>query len=204
MTYDSLRGGSGIQWPCTDESPEGTERIYTDHVFNTRSDYCETYGHDLVTGAAVEPAQHAAWRLDGRARLIGVPWKPSPENPGGEYPFALSTGRTVYHFHTRTKTGRAPELDAAAPDAWVEVSPADAKELGIVEGDLLRVESVRGAVEVPARVSDIREGTVFVPFHYGDSDAARADGRSRAANDSPSRPGTRSRSSRSSRQARSG
>jgi ferredoxin-nitrate reductase len=183
MTYDSLRGGSGIQWPCTEDSPRGTERIYTDHVFNTQHDYCESFGHDLQTGAAVTPEQHAAWRLDGRARLIGVPWSPSPENPGEEYPFALSTGRTAYHFHTRTKTGRAAELDAAAPDAWVEVSPTDAKELGIAEGDLVRVESVRGAIEVPARVCDVREGTVFVPFHYGDSDAARAGGRPRAANE---------------------
>jgi anaerobic selenocysteine-containing dehydrogenase len=183
MTYDSLRGGSGIQWPCTEDSPEGTERIYTDHVFNTDHDYCENFGHDLQTGAAVTPEEHAALRLDGRARLIGVPWTPSPENPGEEYPFALSTGRTAYHFHTRTKTGRAGELDSAAPDAWVEISPPDAKQLGIAEGDLVRVESVRGAIEVPARVSNVREGTVFVPFHYGDADAARHGGRPRAANE---------------------
>jgi ferredoxin-nitrate reductase len=183
MSYDSLRGGSGIQWPCTEESPHGTERIYTDHVFNTRHDYCENYGHDLQTGAMVTPEQHAALRLDGRARLIGVPWTPSPENPGEEYPLALSTGRTAYHFHTRTKTARAAELQAAAPDAWVEISPTDAEELGIAEGDLVRVESARGAIEVPARVSHVREGTVFVPFHYGDGDAAEADGRSRAANE---------------------
>jgi ferredoxin-nitrate reductase len=180
MTYDKLRGGSGIQWPCTEDAPEGTERIYTDHVFNTDHDYCENYGHDLTTGAAVTPEEHAAMRLDGRARLIGVPWSPSPEHPGEEYPFALSTGRTVYHFHTRTKTGRARELHDAAPDGWVEVNPTDAQKLGIEEGDLVRVESVRGAVEVPARVAHVREGTVFVPFHYGNADA---DGRSRAANE---------------------
>ena len=66
---------------------------------------------------------------------------------GDEYPFALTTGRTVYHFHTRTKTGRAPELQAAAPDVWVELCPSDAKRLGIDEGDLVRVSSPRGAVE---------------------------------------------------------
>lgn len=180
MTYDALRGGSGIQRPCTEEKPRGTERIYTDHVFGTFDNYCENYGHDLVTGAVVTPTEHAALRLDGRARLKGAHWTPSPENPGEDYPLALSTGRTAFHFHTRTKTRRADELNNAAPDAWVELAPADAQELGVVEGDLVRVESARGGIEVPARISGIRQGTVFVPFHYGDDDS---DGRKRAANE---------------------
>ena len=181
MSYELLRGSGGIQWPCTPDAPEGTERIYTDSQFGTDDDYCENYGHDLLTGAAVTPTEHAAKRYDGRARLLGAPWTPPPEFPTDDYPLGLGTGRTVYHFHTRTKTGRAPELDAAAPDAWVEISPEDAGPLGIAEGDLVRVESPRGAIEVRARVSDIRPGAVFVPFHYGDAD--RGDRATRAANE---------------------
>ena len=181
MSYDLLRGSGGIQWPCTDDAPEGTERIYTDHRFPTTDDYCENYGHDLLTGAAVTPTEHAAARYDGKARLKAAPWTPAPEVPGEEYPLALGTGRTAYHFHTRTKTGRAPELAQAAPDAWVEISPEDAGPLGVAEGDLVRVESARGAVEVAARISDIRPGAVFLPFHYGDVD--RGDRATRAANE---------------------
>lgn len=181
MSYDKLRGSGGIQWPCTDDAPEGTERIYTDHVFNTQDDYCENYGHDLLTGATVTATEHKAARYDGRARLKAAPWTPPPEFPSEDYPLGLGTGRTVFHFHTRTKTRRAPELNAAAPDAWVEISPEDATPLGIAEGDLVRVESPRGAIEAKARVSNIRPGAVFVPFHYGDVDR---DGRpSRAANE---------------------
>jgi anaerobic selenocysteine-containing dehydrogenase len=181
MSYAKLRGSGGIQWPCTDEAPEGTERIYTDHVFNTQDDYCENYGHDLLTGAAVDATEHKAMRYDGRARLKAAPWTPPPEVPSDEYPLGLGTGRTVFHFHTRTKTMRATELHEAAPDAWVEIAPEDAGPLGIAEGDLVRVESARGALEARARVSDIRPGAVFVPFHYGDVDR---DGRpSRAANE---------------------
>jgi anaerobic selenocysteine-containing dehydrogenase len=88
----------------------------------------------------------------------------------------------VYHFHTRTKTGRAPELDAAAPDVWVELSAEDASDLGVADGDLVRVESPRGAMEGPARVGGIRPGTVFVPFHYGYWDRDDGD-RDRAANE---------------------
>jgi ferredoxin-nitrate reductase len=84
----------------------------------------------------------------------------------------LTTGRTVYQFHTRTKTGRAPQLDAAAPDAWVELHVEDAEQLGIGEGDLVRLESPRGTLEAPARLTGIRPGTVFVPFHYGARDHA--------------------------------
>ena len=94
-------------------------------------------------------------------------YRPSPEVTSADYPLLLTTGRTVYHFHTRTKTGRAPELAAAAPDVWVELSESDAEELGILEGDLVRLESPRGALEARARTSAVREGVVFVPFHYG-------------------------------------
>lgn len=186
LTYDKLRRGSGIQWPCNDEAPEGTERLYTDGVFVTRPDRCEDYGHELVTGATFTEAEFKALGANGRAILRPAPYTPPHEEPGDEYPFVLDTGRTVYHFHTRTKTGRTPELQAAAPDAWVELAPADAERIGVGEGDRVRVETPRGAVEANARLTGIREGVVFVPFHYGywDTDDPRGpDGRPRAANE---------------------
>ena len=184
MTYDKLRDSAGIQWPCTDQAPDGTERLYTDHSFPTRDDDCETYGHDLATGAAVTAVEHRAWRYDGRARLTGTAWTPPPENPDGTYPLQLNTGRIVYHFHTRTKTGRARELADAAPDAWVELAPQDAAEHDINDGDLVRVESVRGHIDVRARCTGTKPGTVFVPFHYGDIDQENTGhGRRRAANE---------------------
>jgi ferredoxin-nitrate reductase len=175
LSYDKLRGGPGIQWPCTDEAPDGTERLYVDHDFMTYQDQCENYGHDLTTGAAVTPIEHAAAGFDGRARLKAAEWTPPPEPPDEAYPMSLMTGRTVYHFHTRTKTGRAPELNAAAPEPWVELAPSDAADLDVTDGDLVRVESRRGAIEVAARCVGNREGTVFVPFHYGDPETAAND-----------------------------
>ena len=167
LSYNKLRGGVGIQWPCTDDAPDGTERLYVDHHFSTDNDQCETYGHDLATGASVTATEHAAARFDGRARLKATEWEPPPETPDDAYPMQLMTGRTVYHFHTRTKTGRAPELNAAAPEPWVELATSDAADLGVADGDLVRVESRRGAVEVTARCTGNRPGTVFLPFHYG-------------------------------------
>jgi anaerobic selenocysteine-containing dehydrogenase len=179
ITYDKLRGGSGIQWPCNEEAPDGTERLYTDAVFPTDPGVAETYGHDLRTGATVTEDELRAKQPNGRAFLKGAHHEPSPEVPDEDHPLRLTTGRTVYQFHTRTKTGRTPELMAAAPDVWVELSAADAADLGVGEGDVVRVESRRGAVAGRARVSGIRSGVVFIPFHYGywdvgDDDPGRA------------------------------
>jgi anaerobic selenocysteine-containing dehydrogenase len=167
LSYDKLRGGSGIQWPCNDQAPGGTERLYTDHVFNTDPDYCEDYGHDLLTGAAFERTDFAALSAAGRAILKAAHYQPPNEPPDEAYPLLFTTGRTAYHWHTRTKTGRAPQLDAAAPAAWVEISATDAERYDIAEGDLVRVESRRGRIEARARVSGVRDGVVFAPFHYG-------------------------------------
>ncbi|HEU4997498.1 MAG TPA: molybdopterin-dependent oxidoreductase [Lapillicoccus sp.] len=171
LTYEQLRQRGGIQWPVTADAPDGTEHLYPDGRFNTDADYCETYGHDLATGASITPEQHAAQRLDGRAWLRSAEWEAPPEEPTDEYPLRLMTGRTVYHFHTRTKTGRTPQLEAAAPEPWVELHPDDAADHGIGEGDLVRVESTRGSVTVPARLDGHRRGEVFLPFHYGDQPA---------------------------------
>ncbi|WP_090003750.1 molybdopterin oxidoreductase family protein [Lentzea albidocapillata] len=159
LSYERLRGGSGIPW--------GGERLYADGVFPTAAGYCEDYGHDLLTGASTTPTDYQARRPDGRAFLKAAEYTPAPEQPSDEYPFLCTTGRSVYHFHSRTKTRRAPELQKAAPDPWVELSPADADELGLSEGDVVRVESERGFVEVPVRIGRCRDGVVFLPFHYG-------------------------------------
>jgi ferredoxin-nitrate reductase len=176
ITYERLRAESGIQW--------GGERLYGDGVFRTASEETEDYGHDLLTGAAWTENDHRALRPEGRAILKAAHWTPPHEQPDDDYPLLATNGRGVHHFHTRTKTGRTPELQEAAPDVWVELSPDDAGALGIADGDVVRVESRRGHVEGPARIGRPRPGTVFVPFHYGWWDAEAADaGASRAANE---------------------
>ena len=159
LSYDRLRGGSGLQW--------GPERLYADGRFNTDPEYAETYGQDLATGAAFTADEYRAKEPRSRAFLQAAEYEPGPETPSDEFPLLLTTGRIIYHFHTRTKTSRAPELNAAAPEAWAQLSEADATALGVAEGDVVRVRSPRGAISVPARIGGVREGVVFVPFHYG-------------------------------------
>ncbi|WP_129337835.1 molybdopterin oxidoreductase family protein [Cellulomonas endophytica] len=186
LSYDRLRGGSGIQWPCDDEHPDGTERLYAGGRFSAAPDVCESYGRDLLTGAPVEEAEYRALNPQGRAMIKAARYVPPHEVPDEGHPLQLVTGRTLYHFHTRTKTGRAPQLQAAAPEVWVEVSEHDAGTHGVAEGDLVEVATPRGSVQARVRVSGIRPGVLFLPFHYGYWDTGGGhvpDGPGRAANE---------------------
>ena len=186
LTYGKLRGGSGVQWPCDADNPDGTERIYADGRFWSRPDYCESYGRDLATGAPLEPTEYRAMNPSGKAVLKAAAYQPPHETPDSAYPFHLVTGRTLYHFHTRTKTARAPQLQAAAPEVWVEMSGTDAAARGLREGDLLDVRTPRGSVQARLRICGIRPGVLFLPFHYGYWDTAgghEPDGEGRAANE---------------------
>jgi anaerobic selenocysteine-containing dehydrogenase len=167
LSYDLLRRRSGVRWPVNDRHPEGSDRLYADAVFPTDTDVCETFGHDLVTGGTVTELEHRARAPGGRAFLKVAPYLPPHEEPSEDFPLRYTTGRTVHQFHTRTKTGRARRLDEAAPDAWVELSAADAEARDVHDGDWVRVDSPRGAIEVRARIGPVLEGAVFAPFHYG-------------------------------------
>lgn len=147
-------------------------RLYEGGRFLAQPDYFESYGRDLLTGAPLEADEYRAMNPKGRAIIKAAEYVPPHEVPSEEHPLQLTTGRTLYHFHTRTKTGRAPELAAAAPDVWVEVSAHDAAAFGLAEGDLAEVATPRGSIEARVRVSGIRPGVLFVPFHYGYWDTA--------------------------------
>lgn len=181
MTYENLARRSGIQWPCNDQHPDGTERLYTDHVFRTGAEICESYGHDLITGAAYDEQEYRAHDPQGRAVLKPADYELPVEVPDDSYPFWLTTGRVVYQFHTRTKTARSEELQQAAPEAFAQIAVNDARRLGIAEGEMVEIASRRGMIRAPAKIGDIEPGHVFIPFHYGYWDEAEK--RSRAANE---------------------
>lgn len=167
LTYAGLRGDSGIQWPCNAQAPEGTARLYGAGITWAAPETCETYGKDLITGASVPQEEYRSENPDGKAMLKGAEFLPPHEEPSSDFPFQLTTGRTLYHFHTRTKTGRVPQLNAAAPDVWVEMSATEAAAHALDEGDLVEITTPRGSLRARLRVTGIRAGLLFVPFHYG-------------------------------------
>jgi ferredoxin-nitrate reductase len=180
MSYEKLTGGSGIQWPCNEDAPFGTERLFSDGKFFTDLEYCESFGHDLETGAYYSKEDYVKLNPAGRAILKACHYIPSPEEPNDEYPLRLSTGRRALHFHTRTKTGRTP-LQNACPAPEIEISKEDAEACGVQDGEEVLVESVRGRVQLPVRIGGTEKGQTFIPFHFGYFDST--DGKARAANE---------------------
>ncbi|MBI2340698.1 MAG: nitrate reductase [Deltaproteobacteria bacterium] len=105
---------------------------------------------------------------DGKATLWAVDGCEMPEQPNKKFPLLLNTGRTVEHWHTRTKTGRIDLLEKMSPEAWVEMNPQDAAELKLKQHDFVRLASQRGSIEkIAVRITAIvPPGHLFVPFHY--------------------------------------
>ncbi len=149
ITYDALEETGGIQWPFsegTSMQAAAVRRLYSDGKFQTG---------------------------DGRARLLPTQWAPFPEQPHTEFPLILNTGRTVEHWHTRTKTGGISILQRLSPRAWLEMNPVDAGKLGLRPHDRIDVISARGRVsKVELRITEIvAPGQVFLPFHFVESNA---------------------------------
>jgi anaerobic selenocysteine-containing dehydrogenase len=141
MTWEQIEEQGGIQWPVGQADSLSNKRLYTDGHFHTD---------------------------DGKARLHCIECEPFPEQPNTEFPFILNTGRTVEHWHTRTKTGRVPILEAMSPRAWLEMNPRDARKLALKPHDRIDIVSRRARVRgVELRVTEIvSPGQVFMPFHY--------------------------------------
>lgn len=109
----------------------------------------------------------------GRARLHNVPCEPFTEQPDKEYNFILNTGRTVEHWHTRTKTGAIAMLNGMVPNAWLEMNPIDAAQLKLRSHDRVTVISRRNRVaQVELRITGIvAPGQVFMPFHFPEANS---------------------------------
>jgi len=110
---------------------------------------------------------------DGRASLYTVPCEPFVEHPDAEYDFILNTGRTVEHWHTRTKTAEVELLNHMVPNAWLEINPVDASKLDLKPHDRVTIRSRRGAVaDLELRITGIvAPGQVFMPFHFAEANS---------------------------------
>jgi len=140
ISYGRLeKAVSGIHWPCPTEDHPGTPTMFAER-FNTP---------------------------DGLGHLVPAAFKPPAELPDADYPFVLSTGRVIFHYHTGSLTGRADSLTGELAEAFLQINPADAVTLGVQDGERVIASSRRGEVRVKARVSrDVPAGLTFMPFHF--------------------------------------
>jgi formate dehydrogenase major subunit len=138
----------------------------------------------VVTPAAREDAPGEAVvfidhfpTADGRATLVPTAFRPGAEQADADYPFVLTTGRVLEHWHTGAMTRHASMLDAIAPEALVTVHPSDAKRLGVADGSMVEVATRHGAVRARACASaEVRPGQVFMAFAFWEAAANKLTG----------------------------
>lgn len=130
----------GLQWPVPNQEHPGTPILHTEKF---------TRGKGLFS-----PVEH----------------QEPAETPDERFPFTLTTGRILQHYHTRSLTGRVTGLEQLAPEERVEIHPDDAAKLGVKDGDWLHISSRRGQVDARAWITDrVGHGVVFMTFHYAEA-----------------------------------
>jgi formate dehydrogenase alpha subunit len=134
--------GEGLQWPCPTEDHPGTPLLHTKQFSR------------------------------GRGKFHAIEANDPAEQPDQEYPLILTTGRTLFHYHSGTMTRRSQPLDWREPDGYVEINAADAEEIGLKDNSAVVIESRRGTVQTRAIISDtVPQGTVFLAFHWREAPA---------------------------------
>jgi formate dehydrogenase major subunit len=144
LTHENL-GPTGKLWPCPNpETGDGVQILFGDG-FPTES---------------------------GRGRFVPCPYLPADELPDAEYPFVLSTGRVLEHWHTGSMTRRSYALNSIEPDAFAAMHPSDVATLNLEADDHISVSSRRGTISLAVRSDDsIEPGSVFIPFHFREAAA---------------------------------
>ena len=142
ITHERLMKGERLQWPCPNPQHPGTKFLHRDKF--TR----------------------------GLGKFFAIDYIPPAEWPDAQYPFLLSTGRLLYHYHTGSMSRRTEALPQYVPGPFMEMHAADMKRLGIASGEKVKVSTRRGAIEIEARQSyRVDEGSVFITFHFAEAAA---------------------------------
>lgn len=142
IAYERLEELGFLQWPCPSLDHPGTRYL------------------------------HKGEFSRGLGAFTPVEFKPPVELCDAEYPFILTTGRMLFHWHTGTMTRRTEKLDQEVPEGYVEVNPVDAEKLGLHESGRVRLTSRRGQIETRAWITKrVPQGVVFAPFHFAESPA---------------------------------
>jgi len=143
ISYKRL-GVDGLHWPCKTEDDPGTPILHTEKFLTS----------------------------DGLGNIFPVEYGDPAELPDDEYPYILTTGRIIFHYHTGSMTRRSKHMADEINEGFIEIHPEDARKLGIKNKDLVKVVSRRGEVTVKANVTEnIKKGVVFMPFHFAETTA---------------------------------
>ncbi len=139
MTWELVGRPEGVCWPCPEPGHPGTPVLYHNRFFTP----------------------------DGKGAFLPVDWKEPSDLPDNKYPFRLTTGRIIWHWHAGSMTRRCKNLNDEVNEGYLEIHPEDAAKLKIRTGDMIKVSFRRGGLVCKARVvRDIKKGMTFMPFHF--------------------------------------
>ncbi len=142
IRYERLRNGTVIHWPCPTEDHPGTPYLHKDKFSR------------------------------GLGKFHAIAYREPAELIDEAYPLVLTTGRIMFHFHTGTMSRRAEKLNQEVSEAYIEMHPEDAQQIGLNGKKKVKVSSRRGEIELLALVTDrIMPGVVFIPFHFAEAAA---------------------------------
>jgi predicted molibdopterin-dependent oxidoreductase YjgC len=132
----------GLQWPCPTPEHPGTVFLHKDRFSR------------------------------GLGMFAAIDYKPPAEEPDADFPMFLTTGRTFVHYHSGSMTRVSPTLHREQETGYIEISPTDAKEIGVKDGERVKVSSRRGEIQIKTKISrKVNRGTVFIPFHFAEAAA---------------------------------
>jgi len=144
ISYARMEKPESVHWPCPSEDHPGTPILHREKFASA----------------------------DGLGHFFGLEHRPPAEVADTEYPFTLMTGRLLFHYHTRTQTGRAELLHHEVPAGYVQINSEDAARLKIQNGEKIKLTSRRGEVETIAKVTDeVAPGVLMMTMHFGDAAA---------------------------------
>jgi predicted molibdopterin-dependent oxidoreductase YjgC len=142
ISHQRLINGTVLQWPCPNDEHPGTPYLHKDKFSR------------------------------GLGKFHAIAYQEPAEKTDENYPLTLTTGRIMFHFHTGTMSRRSDKLNNEVPEAYVEIHPQDAQQVGLNGTKKVKVSSRRGEIELIARITDrIKPGIVFIPFHFAEAAA---------------------------------
>lgn len=142
ITYKRIQKGERLQWPCPTPDHPGTQYLHKGKFIRGKGLFSEVHHMD------------------------------PKEMPCDEYPFVMSTGRSLYHYHTGTMTRKTKALTQYVPNAYVEMCCEDINKLGVEDGEKVRVSSRRGTIDIAVKATEkVRAGNIFIPFHFAEAAA---------------------------------
>jgi formate dehydrogenase alpha subunit len=139
ITYKRLEKAGGIQWPCPTETHTGTDTMFVDKFATP----------------------------DGLGAFQIVEYSDPQENIDEDYPYVLTNGRNIFHYHSGTMTRRTTRLNNEVGRGYVQINSLDARKEGIDDNEEIVLRSRRGEIHVISRLSDdILRGVLFLPWHF--------------------------------------